>query len=1188
MKNNMKIKKSLLTILIIALTGMIFFPKILSAQEIINNDKLRFGNGSEQSINVTGNLQQPFYYNSTSTLWRKLTYSSYPLDNAFAVGGDGTNEWNLNGNRVDNPSMSGQVIDKTGFIYTTGDNGYGTIISTGTVNVGGVNLEVENTYELEETKSYITITSKVTNISGSSISNVRIWIGTRDDYVGGTDSPRKQKGNLIDGSFVQISSPSERAAALLIKTSDEGVLFYTNSDKGNNIIQSCCSWTNVINQDPNTSTMDVTNDGSYGFYVRMNDLANGASDEFTWYYASGELAVLDDIIEDVASASGAVSNITYTSADYTAEVSEDATGYYIVVPDGSVAPTEDQIKAGVNYTGATVVLSGSAAMTADVEHIFELTGLTVGTDYVLYFVAEDAVPQYTAIITSSFSTLQYPATEITTHPANHLNVCLASSVTFVVEADGHNLSYQWQLSGSNIGTDLPSLAVNNIEMSDMGDYTCIVTGSNGTVTSNIATLSLDAVNPTVVTQNITVNLDETGNVSIEANDIDNGSSDNCGINSISLDITDFTCANIGTNTVSLNVTDVYGNSASNTATVTVEDVTNPEIPTLADVTGECSATATAPTTTDVCAGTITGTTSDALTYSTQGTHVITWNFDDGNGNSIDVTQNVVIDDVTNPETPTLEDITAECSATATAPSTTDNCAGTITGTTTDPLTYSTQGTHVITWNFDDGNGNSIDVTQNVIVDDITAPVPDVAELPEVTDECSVTLIAPTATDNCAGTITATTNDPITYTEQDKYLVTWTYDDRNGNITTQIQNVIIEDITAPVPDVAELPEVTDECSVTLIAPTATDNCAGTITATTNDPITYTEQDKYLVTWTYDDRNGNITTQIQNVIIEDITAPVPDVAELPEVTDECSVTLIAPTATDNCAGTITATTNDPIIYTEQDKYLVTWTYDDGNGNITTQIQNVIIEDITSPKNPDLSDLTDECSITATAPTTSDNCAGTITGTTSDALTYSTQGTHVITWNFDDGNGNSINVTQNVVIDDVTNPTISCIENKIISLSKGETTYTVSGTEFDPVSTDDNCNVASVINDFNELSTLDGAIFPVGTTKIVWTVKDDAENTNTCTFKVTVNEYTDIENLRQNGISIYPNPTNGIINIETGNNNIQNIKISDITGKTLIKKSDIQQNEAIDLSEIESGIYIISIQTDKEIFTTKIIKK
>src|SRR5690606_10654249 len=201
------------------------------------------------------------------------------------------------------------------------------------------------------------------------------------------------------------------------------------------------------------------------------------------------------------------------------------------------------------------------------------------------------------------------------------------------------------------------------------------------------------------------------------------------------------------------------NSITVSQNVIVDDTTNPVAPTLSDLTGECSVTATVPTTTDACAGTITATTTDALTYSTQGNYIINWTFDDGNGNSIIVQQNVIVNDTIDPIAPTLSNLIGECSVTATAPTTTDNCAGTITATTADALTYSTQGTFVINWTFDDGNGNSITVSQNVIVNDTTDPVAPI--LADLTGECSVTSTAPTTTDSCAGTITATTTDPLT-------------------------------------------------------------------------------------------------------------------------------------------------------------------------------------------------------------------------------------------------------------------------------------------------------------------------------------------------------------------------------------------------------------------------------------------
>ena len=58
-------------------------------------------------------------------------------------------------------------------------------------------------------------------------------------------------------------------------------------------------------------------------------------------------------------------------------------------------------------------------------------------------------------------------------------------------------------------------------------------------------------------------------------DIDNGSSDACGIASLSLSQTDFDCSHVGTNEVILTVTDVNGNQSTATATVTVEDDVDP-------------------------------------------------------------------------------------------------------------------------------------------------------------------------------------------------------------------------------------------------------------------------------------------------------------------------------------------------------------------------------------------------------------------------------------------------------------------------------------------------------------------------------------------------------------------------------------------------------------------------------------
>src|SRR4029434_1489448 len=230
-----------------------------------------------------------------------------------------------------------------------------------------------------------------------------------------------------------------------------------------------------------------------------------------------------------------------------------------------------------------------------------------------------------------------------------------------------------------------------------------------------------------------------------------------------------------------------------TQNVLVPDPMPPATPVLADVTCQCSATiSAAPTTTDNCAGTVTGTTSDSLSRNTQGTSVVHWTFDDGNGNTTTATQNIIVHDTTPPATPVLSDVTGQCTATIGAsPTTTDNCAGTITGTPSDSLSRNTQGTSVVHWTFDDGNGNTTTATQNIVVQDTIAPATPV--LADVTGQCSATIgAAPTTTDNCAGTVTGTTSDSLTRNTQGTSVVHWTFDVGNGNTTTAAENIVVHD------------------------------------------------------------------------------------------------------------------------------------------------------------------------------------------------------------------------------------------------------------------------------------------------------------------------------------------------------------------------------------------------------------
>ena len=270
---------------------------------------MRFGDGVELSINTSGNFKQPFYLNIGST-WSQLTYTDglqafpiapnpYPLDSKFGVGGDGTNTWNTTGDLQPNPIMAGQVFDSSGF-----SGGSGVIKVKGNITVGTAQLELINSFNIDAGDNFIEVTTTAKNIGAAAITNLRYWIGTRDDYVGGTDSPTIVRGNLVSGAFQPLTLMTEVSSALRITTPDEGILFFTLASNANNSHAGFDFNINPSeNLDPDTALISNTIDGSYSMYVRMNDLAVNESDSFTWYYAAAALDDLDDVIGDVADAS---------------------------------------------------------------------------------------------------------------------------------------------------------------------------------------------------------------------------------------------------------------------------------------------------------------------------------------------------------------------------------------------------------------------------------------------------------------------------------------------------------------------------------------------------------------------------------------------------------------------------------------------------------------------------------------------------------------------------------------------------------------------------------------------------------------------------------------------------------------------------------------------------------------------
>ena len=286
----------------------------------LNNGLMQFGvqgNGASDasvsanprtSINSSGGLEQGFYYNGS--VWFKLSYATYPLDLALAVGGVGTSEWNINGTIQDFASVTLQqrVVECSGFqtVSTSGTiaKGYGTLRSIGryTFSSGEI-VELERTYTLGSGSRYLRIDETIRNVGTTAANNLRFWVGTRDDYIGLNDTNTKTRGNISEsGAFSAISSATVQAKALKVTNSTDEVYFYTTSNVGyiTGLDGYGAFQGQVVNKNPATAAVTITNDGSYGMFRRFPDLSPDQSDTFTWYYVASTAAQATATISDLS------------------------------------------------------------------------------------------------------------------------------------------------------------------------------------------------------------------------------------------------------------------------------------------------------------------------------------------------------------------------------------------------------------------------------------------------------------------------------------------------------------------------------------------------------------------------------------------------------------------------------------------------------------------------------------------------------------------------------------------------------------------------------------------------------------------------------------------------------------------------------------------------------------------------
>ena len=148
-------------------------------------------------------------------------------------------------------------------------------------------------------------------------------------------------------------------------------------------------------------------------------------------------------------------------------------------------------------------------------------------------------------------------------------VCLNDSNGYAsIDVSGGTAPYTYLWGNGSVSFSTSTLA--------SGAYSVSVGDANGCeqIVSNTI-IVLDSLAPNAVAQNLIIYLDASGSASITAAQVDNGSSDNCSVDSLYLDQSNFDCSETGVNVVTLTAVDPSGNSSSATADITVLDTISP-------------------------------------------------------------------------------------------------------------------------------------------------------------------------------------------------------------------------------------------------------------------------------------------------------------------------------------------------------------------------------------------------------------------------------------------------------------------------------------------------------------------------------------------------------------------------------------------------------------------------------------
>ena len=680
-----------------------------------------------------------------------------------------------------------------------------------------------------------------------------------------------------------------------------------------------------------------------------------------------------------------------------------------------------------------------------------------------------------------------------------------------------------------------SLNTSNFTCANLGANTVVLTVSdaNGNSASRSATVTvIDQIAPSVVTQNINLYLDASGNAQISSAALDGGSSDNCAISSATLSQSNFDCSDLGSNTVTLTMQDASGNSASATATVTVLDTISPTMATAPinlylNASGQASITAA-----DINAGSsdncaISSYSLSKVNFSCAdiGSNTVTLTAVDASSNSSSMTAVVTVIDTVSP-TAVAQNITVNLNAsgsasiTASMLSSGSNDACGIASQSVSPTTFSCAdlGANTVILTITDNHGNSSTATSTVTVQDLIAPTvltQNKTVYLNSTGSASVVVsdIDNGSNDNCA--ILSSSLNITTFDCNDigQNLVSLSATDASGN--TGAAGAIVTVLDTISPSINNLPanitaySVAGQCGATVnwTAITGSDNCSVSSVSTSTSSGSFFPKGLSTVSVTVNDGSGNSSSSSFTINVLDTIAPVftsaaTNISVSPNAGScDATVTWTAPTATDNCSavsytfsqasGSTFPVGNTTVVVTATDA--------DGNSRNTSfvvSVSDIVAPSITNvPANITQTNDAGSCdaAVSFVLPTVTDNCTGATLSSSHAVGSVFPVGTTTVNFTATDGAGNTSSASFTVTVTDNEAPVV-------VSVPPSDTTGQCGAVYTYPMPTgSDNCTSLVTVRQTAGLPS--GSVFPPGATVNQFELSDAAGNVTQTSFTIVI---------------------------------------------------------------------------------------